>query len=184
MSNWDKNNPEKMREYRRRWVEKNKDKDKECKANYKKRNREKENKHYKKWSEKNKLRIKEYNARYRKINKDITLKNNLKFKKLNPNYDKEYRKKNPEKLSYRLAKRRALQLNATPKWLTESDKEKIKNIYKEAKILELQDGIKRNVDHIIPLVNKNICGLHVPWNLQILTSEENKRKSNKIIEEV
>ena len=79
------------------------------------------------------------------------------------------------------AKRRASKLNATPKWLTLYHHETIKNLYSEAKRLESVDEIKRHVDHIVPLQGENVCGLHVPWNLQILTEKENISKSNKLI---
>ena len=66
---------------------------------------------------------------------------------------------------------------ATPLWLTKSHMEYIERIYKAARDLRWEDEM--HVDHIIPLNGKDVCGLHVPWNLQLLTKEENLRKGNK-----
>lgn len=71
------------------------------------------------------------------------------------------------------AKRRARKLNATPKWLSNEHLEKIKEIYKQGSTLNM------HVDHIVPLQGKNVCGLHVHWNLQLLTPTENLSKGNK-----
>jgi len=48
------------------------------------------------------------------------------------------------------------------------------------------NGVKRYafaVDHIQPLINEKLCGLHAPWNLQIMEAGENMNKSNMIFEE-
>ena len=63
--------------------------------------------------------------------------------------------------------------------LSEKDKELIDVIYWAASYISEYTGIPHEVDHIIPIVNDKICGLHVPENLQILTRRQNYLKSNK-----
>lgn len=95
-------------------------------------------------------------------------------------YDRLYRKKNRARLNCNNMKYVSDKRFSTPKWLSLFDKHYMKHIYIQAKELENLDGIKRHVDHIIPLRGKTVCGLHVPWNLQILTAEENCNKNNKL----
>lgn len=68
--------------------------------------------------------------------------------------------------------RRANMLKAKPKWVNEVA---LREIYKQAK----EQGL--TVDHIVPLTHEKVCGLHVPWNLQLLSREENTRKYNILV---
>jgi hypothetical protein len=91
----------------------------------------------------------------------------------------EYRKNNPDKVTADNAKRRAAKLNATPKWLSKEQHEEIKEFFNMAKELEKVFPWKQHVDHIVPLNHDKVCGLHTPWNLQILSEKANMEKSNK-----
>lgn len=75
------------------------------------------------------------------------------------------------------AKYEADKIRATPSW---ADHTKIRAIYKEAARLTAETGIQHEVDHYYPLRSKIMCGLHVETNLQILTAEANRKKSNSI----
>lgn len=82
------------------------------------------------------------------------------------------------KHAIRSANRRASQLQATPKWLTEYQKQGIALNYELARIITKELRLQMDVDHIIPLKGKNVCGLHVPWNLQIMCRSGNAQKKN------
>jgi hypothetical protein len=96
-------------------------------------------------------------------------------------YQKYYQQRNKAKICAISSKRRAAKLNATPKWLTKEQLQEIQDFYEIAAAFKLYTGQEYQVDHIIPLQSSEVCGLHVPWNLQILTAKENIIKSNKLI---
>lgn len=121
---------------------------------------------------------------------------NLKHRQEKPNYHKDYYDKNREeiltkksayiqanlpKIIAKNMKRHATKKQRTPKWLAKPHFKEIEAFYIEASIRTKETGIKHHVDHIIPLQGENVSGLHVPWNLQILTASENISKGNRII---
>ena len=74
--------------------------------------------------------------------------------------------------------RRAAKLNATPSWLTKADRLDIAAMYERAATLTAQTGEKHEVDHVVPLRSGVVCGLHVPWNLEVIKAYKNRAKSN------
>lgn len=116
-------------------------------------------------------------------------------KECNKNAQKEYYKKHQEKVILKVKEWQAnnkskvtainknykyRKINATPSWLTEIQHSQIEAFYWLAKLqTELTDDCF-HVDHIVPLKGKTVCGLHVPWNLQVLAAKDNLSKSNKI----
>ena len=97
------------------------------------------------------------------------------------NEQKIYRQNNKPKLNAKAASERAAKRQATPKWLTKDHKTFIEIQYQMAKLLEDRMGVEYHVDHIHPLQNESVCGLHVPWNLRVIPALENISKGNKLI---
>ncbi len=79
------------------------------------------------------------------------------------------------------ARRRKHRL-ATPKWLTRRQKGEIRQLYQIAMTMTQTTGEQYVVDHIVPLRSEFVCGLHVPWNLRVITREENLAKSNQLVD--
>lgn len=95
---------------------------------------------------------------------------------------KKWKKNNPEKVVADTALRRARKMKATPSWLTVEQKDAISAFYDHAHDCKVTSGQQYHVDHIVPLKGKNVCGLHVPWNLQVLPDDVNMKKNNQFEE--
>lgn len=77
------------------------------------------------------------------------------------------------------ARRLASELRATPAW---ADHKKIAEVYANAAYLR-SIGVDVQVDHVLPLRGRLVCGLHVENNLQLLLASENQKKSASLLPE-
>jgi hypothetical protein len=76
------------------------------------------------------------------------------------------------------AARYIARLQATPKWTAPEQKQRMLAIYAATQQLQELTATVYHVDHIVPLRNEQVCGLHVWWNLQPMTERDNVRKQN------
>lgn len=74
-------------------------------------------------------------------------------------------------------------MDATPPWLTIEQIADIEAMYFKARYLTKRTGVPHVVDHIIPLKHPEVCGLHVPWNLQVITAKANAAKKDAHFED-
>lgn len=93
---------------------------------------------------------------------------------------KSWKENNRGKHNSNCMMRHARKLNATPEWLDEFMLLYIDEIYDKCSKLSKLSGNEYHVDHIVPLQGTSVCGLHVPWNLQILSASDNCSKQNSL----
>lgn len=74
---------------------------------------------------------------------------------------------------------RANRIHRIPSWFNEDHQQKIRDLIIERDRLTASTGIPHHIDHIIPLQGKDVSGLHLPSNLQILTESQNCSKGNR-----
>jgi len=116
-------------------------------------------------------KTKKLKQRIRRLNPDVVKQERLR--------DAAYAKANPEKFAMKTRKRKVAKLQRTLFWLNTGQAFEMECIYKYCASLR-RIGLDYEVDHIVPLQGKTVSGLHVPWNLQILSASENASKGNRI----
>jgi hypothetical protein len=97
-------------------------------------------------------------------------------------YKKKYKEANPDLYKELVSVRRRRFRDATPKWLSPEQRMEIRLKYRLAIELSRATGVRHAVDHEVPLQGDEVCGLHVPWNLRVITQDENLKKSNKLVD--
>ncbi len=104
----------------------------------------------------------------------------LRHKRIRSETSRSWRLKNKPLIKMYEIKRRCLELNAKV-----FDNELTQFVVKEAYLLSKSRenllGFKWHLDHMIPLVNKTVCGLHVWNNFQVIPQIVNNSKSNRLI---
>jgi hypothetical protein len=149
---------------------KNKENQKRLAREWYLRNRELAISRAKSWNESNPEKRHEIATKSRKVNAES-----------HNAYNRDWFSKNSDKRSAYQAKRRAMLIQRTPKWLTQDDLWMIEEAYELAKKRTEMFGFEWHVDHVIPLLGKKVSGFHVPSNIQVIPGLENVRKNASFV---
>jgi hypothetical protein len=139
-----------------------------------------------KWRNRNKKKLSEYFKEKRK-DSDWVGKQRVKSRKyykenkqtMLANMKQHYLENREMYAAYSSRAKKRIKI-ATPKWVVAKD---LQQIYAVRNKVNQSTGTEHHVDHYYPIKGKTICGLNVPWNLQIITAEENLAKGNKMPED-
>ena len=97
-------------------------------------------------------------------------------------YGRDHYAKNKSKYLSNAVARKAYIKQATPLWFDENHLFVVREAYELAKLREKVTGFPWDVDHVIPLRGKNVCGLHVMQNIAVIPRSVNNFKRAKFID--
>lgn len=128
----------------------------------------------------------EQSKRYAEKYPEKSVARTIKWRDSNPEraaeVSRKTRYKNKDRVLANKAKYRADKIQRTPKWVDKEHLWMIKEVYNLAIERTKLHGFEWHVDHIIPLNGKNVSGLHVLENLQVIPGIDNLRKNNKYVD--
>lgn len=171
MKDWKRLNAEKLREAERQYYQRNAELIRNKKLDNYHKDVAKHQAKNRAWKEANVVRVQEVSANWRKKNSDYLAVAR-----------QEYYKKNRGKYLAHAVARRAAKERATPPWFDEDMQWMVEEIYHLAFKRKQALGGDWHVDHIVPLRGREVCGLHVPWNLRVIPAKANLQKKNKFID--
>lgn len=124
----------------------------------------------------NPSRVREYNASYRVENRERRVDYDAGRVERIRELAREKWANDDGTLLAKGAEKRARRLKATPPW---ADQAAIRAVYEMSRAISRFTGIPHDVDHFEPLQGKDVCGLHVHYNLRVIPASENRSKGNK-----
>lgn len=117
-------------------------------------------------------------TKYRQKNRHVWRRHYQRNAKAYKDRSKQRRINHPEEKLVNEQNRRAAKKQALPSWAkSKAIQAEFKRIAQHKQWLDEVANRSHHIDHILPLQNDFVCGLHVPWNLIVLSSEDNISKN-------